>query len=97
MHPHPHAQSSQVEVCSEMSGRTMAMLLHMPNPAHWFTPLTSRRHLQAYEPTMRMMDDECSYKLIATVPGVAADGVTFSVTDEGLLKVDAKSKSDGRE
>eukprot|EP00959_Pyramimonas_sp_CCMP1952_P207106 4332487-Pyramimonas_sp.AAC.1 len=73
------------------------MMLHMSDPAHWFTPLTSRRHLQAYEPTLRMMEDERSYKLIAAVPGVAADGVTLSVTDDGLLKVDAKSKTDGRE
>eukprot|EP00959_Pyramimonas_sp_CCMP1952_P338207 7082734-Pyramimonas_sp.AAC.1 len=75
----------------------MAMLLHLSDPAHWFTPLTSRRHLQAYEPTLRMIEDERSYKLIAAVPGVAADGVTLSVTDDGLLKVDAKSTSDGRE
>ena len=38
------------------------MMLHMSDPAHWFTPLTSRRHLQAYEPTLRMIEDERSYK-----------------------------------
>eukprot|EP00959_Pyramimonas_sp_CCMP1952_P050538 1056124-Pyramimonas_sp.AAC.1 len=75
----------------------MAIVLHMPDLSHRFNPLTSRRHLQAYVPTLSMVEDECSYRLIATVPGVAADGVTLSVTDDGLLKVDAKSKSDGRE
>jgi len=75
----------------------MAMLLHMSDPAHWFSPLRSRRHLDIYEPTLRMLEDEHAYKLVAAVPGVAADGVTLTVTDEGLLRVVATAKTDGRE
>jgi HSP20 family molecular chaperone IbpA len=69
----------------------------MTDPTHWFTPLVSRRHLDVYEPKLRMLEDERAYKLIAAVPGVAADGVSLTVTDDGLLKVEAKSKTDGRE
>lgn len=60
-------------------------------------PLRSRRFLEMYEPKLRLVEDETSYKLIAAVPGVAADDVTLSVTDDGLLKVDAKVRTDGRE
>lgn len=60
-------------------------------------PLRSRRYLETCESKLRMVEDETSYKLIAALPGVAADGITLNVTDDGLLKVDAKSKTDGRE
>eukprot|EP00959_Pyramimonas_sp_CCMP1952_P403221 8448531-Pyramimonas_sp.AAC.1 len=50
-----------------------------------------------YEPRLRLVENETAYKLIAAVPGVAADGINLSVTDDGLLKVDAKSKTGGRE
>jgi len=60
-------------------------------------PLRSRRYLEMYEPRLRLVENETAYKLIAAVPGVAADGINLSVTDDGLLKVDAKSKTGGRE
>lgn len=53
--------------------------------------------LETYEPRLRLVEDETAYKLIASVPGVSADSITLSVTDDGLLKLDARIKSDGRE
>eukprot|EP00976_Prorocentrum_cordatum_P042820 868292-Prorocentrum_minimum.AAC.1 len=71
------------------------MLLHMTDPANWFTLLRSRRHLEVCEPTLRILEDAQAYKLIATVPGVAADGVALIVSDDGRIKVEAKRKTDG--
>lgn len=58
-------------------------------------PLRSRRTLEVYEPSVRLVEDETAYKFIAAVPGVAADDVTLNVTDDGLLKMEAKRN--GRE
>jgi HSP20 family molecular chaperone IbpA len=59
--------------------------------------LRSRRFLETYEPKLRWIEEETSYKLIAAVPGVAADDITLSVTDDGLLKLDAKGRTEGRD
>jgi HSP20 family molecular chaperone IbpA len=69
-----------------------------PSALSLLAPLTSRyMTLETYEPRLRLVEDETTYKLIASVPGVSADSITLSVTDDGLLKLDAKIKSDGRE
>lgn len=78
------------------SNSIMAMMLHMADPFHLFSPLRKRRQLEMYEATLRVLEDEHAYKVFATIPGVAADRVTLTVTDDGLLKVVAKSKTEDR-
>jgi HSP20 family molecular chaperone IbpA len=72
------------------------MLLHITTLAQRVFP-HYQPDIEVYKPTqIRQLKDERSYTLVATVPGVAAHAFSLSVSDEGLIKMEAKSP-DGRE